>query len=73
MANLPTFRKIVVHSFSVLDVPERVILHDTKDEGKAVVLNIGNYQSTRRSKPEDLNFQKRCVTTKNLALSGMFL
>jgi hypothetical protein len=73
MANMPTFRIIVVPLSSVLDIPGRVILLDTKNEGKAVLLNKGNYQSTRRNKPEDLNFQKQCVTTKNLALSEMLL
>jgi hypothetical protein len=58
---------------SGLDIPGRVILLDTKDEDKAALLNVGNYQSTRRNKTEDLNFQKQCVTTKNLALSGMLL
>jgi hypothetical protein len=60
-------------SSSGLDIPRRVILLDTKDEEKAALLNIGNYHSTRRNKTEDLSFQKHCVATKNLALSGMVL
>jgi hypothetical protein len=60
-------------SSSGLDIPGRVILLDAKDEEKAAVLNIGNYQSTWRNKTEELNFQKHCVTTKNLALSGVLL
>ena len=60
-------------SSSGLDIPGRVILLDTKGEEKATLLNIGNYQSTRRNKTEDLNFRKHCVTTKNLAFSGMLL
>lgn len=60
-------------SSSGLNIPGRVILLDTKDEEKAALLNTGNCQSTGRNKTEDLNFQKRCVTTKNHALSGMLL